>query len=142
MADFYQAYQEVLETQEEKLRLELEEEKRIALSRLATERIEHERNVKERMEKIELEQLMLTCNKEILESEKKIVDENRKALKIEANTFATTSKQKNDYKLLEEINNIMQQPSQGNLHKVQLMVSGNFNCCFLYLLYLISRARK
>lgn len=119
MADFYQAYQEVLETQEEKLRLELEEEKRMALSHIENNRMEHERNVKERMDKIELEQLMLNCNKEILESEKKIIDEKKKNLN---SMLLIKPTQMNQSKLFDEINNIMQQPSQGSLHKVQLMV--------------------
>ncbi|XP_065356231.1 kinesin-like protein KIF14 [Calliphora vicina] len=119
LADFYQAYQEVLETQEEKLRLELEEEKRMALSHIETNRMEHERNVKERMDKIELEQLMLNCNKEILESEKKIIDERKKDLN---SMLLIKPTQMNQSKLFDEINNIMQQPSQGSLHKVQLMV--------------------
>lgn len=124
LADFYQAYQEILEKQEEKLRLELEEEKRIALSRIETDRIEHERDVKERMDKIELEQLMLKCNKEILESEKQIIDEKRKNLNLALN------KKENNHesRLLDEINSIMKQPTKGSLHKVQLMV------CFLLLI--------
>ncbi|XP_046802569.1 kinesin-like protein KIF14 [Lucilia cuprina] len=123
MADFYQAYQEVLETQEEKLRLELEEEKRIALSDIETNRIEHERDVKERMDKIELEQLMLKCNKEILESEKKIIDEKKNNIKtMESDILLINPAKMNESKLFDEINNIMQQPSQGSLHKVQLMV--------------------
>lgn len=123
MADFYQAYQEVLETQEHKLRSEIEEEKRIALSRIENERIEQERSVQERMDKMELEQLMLKCNKEILESEKKIIEEKSKNFNTtESKAITCEFVSSNKSKFEEEINNIMQQPSAGSLHKIQLKV--------------------
>ena len=123
LVDFHQAYEEVLETQEEKLRLELEEEKRIVLSRIEVDRIENEKSLRARMEEVEWEKLMIKCNKEILESERKVIDEKTKQLNtIESENLLIHSFQLNKSKLLDEINNIMQKPSQGNLHKVQLMV--------------------
>ncbi|KAM7353701.1 kinesin family member nebbish [Cochliomyia hominivorax] len=119
LADFYQASQEILQIQEAKLRNELEEEKRIALSRIETDRVKQERKVKERMDEIELEQLMLKCNKEILESEKSIIDEKIKSLNnVEINSNISA----NESKWLNQISSIMQEPSEESLHKVQLMV--------------------
>lgn len=125
MADFFQAYQEVLETQEYKLRHEFEEEKRIALYRIENERIQHERSVQERMDKMELERLMLKCSKEILESEKKIIEEKSKtfnATEAIADKFIFSNKTKFE----EEINKIMHQPSEGSLHKIQLKVGHSY----------------
>lgn len=101
---------------------------------MEADRIEHERNVKERMEKIDLEQLMLKCNKEILESERKIVDENRKTLNsMESSKDTVKSAYINESRLFDEINYIMQQPSQESLHKVQLMVNCSNACFFNFL---------
>lgn len=115
------AHEEILHKQEEKLRNELEEEKRAALSRIEFERAENERNFNERMQKLELEQLKYKCNREILETERKAFQE-----EAQNNTDKTpvitpyTPTFKSNF--LDDINNIMQNPSDKSLHKTQLMV--------------------
>ncbi|XP_055858404.1 kinesin-like protein KIF14 [Episyrphus balteatus] len=114
VVDFQLAHQEILQKQEQQLRRELDEEKRAALSQIELERVANERNYKERMEMLELEQFKFKCNKELLETEKK-------ALKEEADDqFVYTPSYKST--LLDDINRIMQNPSEESLHKTQLMV--------------------
>ncbi|XP_049317707.1 kinesin-like protein KIF14 [Bactrocera dorsalis] len=121
VVDFQMAHEEILLKQEEKLRNELEEEKRAALSRIEFERAENERNFNERMQKLELEQLKYKCNREILETE-------RKAFQVEAQNNTDKTPVITPYtptfksNLLDDINNIMQNPSDKSLHKTQLMV--------------------
>ncbi|XP_011194123.1 kinesin-like protein KIF14 [Zeugodacus cucurbitae] len=121
VVDFQMAHEEILHKQEEKLRRELEEEKRAALSRIEFERAENERNFNERMQKLELEQLKYKCNREILETE-------RKAFQEEAQNNTNQTPVITPYtptfksNLLDDINNIMQNPSDKSLHKTQLMV--------------------
>ncbi|XP_017494367.1 PREDICTED: kinesin-like protein KIF14 isoform X2 [Rhagoletis zephyria] len=121
VVDFQMAHEEILYKQEEKLRCELEEEKRAALSRIELERAENERNFKERMQKLEFEQLTYKCNKEILETERKAFHEEAEISKdknaIDA-SYTPTFKSN----LLDDINNIMQHPSEKSLHNTQLMV--------------------
>ncbi|XP_004521462.1 kinesin-like protein KIF14 isoform X2 [Ceratitis capitata] len=115
------AHQEILHKQEEKLRRELEEEKRIALSRIELERAENERDFNERMQKLELEQLKYKCNREILETERIAFQKEAQIRKdkTDVDSIYTPTFKSN---LLNDINNIMQNPSEKSLHKTQLMV--------------------
>ncbi|XP_054742145.1 kinesin-like protein KIF14 [Anastrepha obliqua] len=121
VVDFQMAHDEILHKQEEKLRRELEEEKRAALLRIEVERAENERNFNERMQKLELEQLTYKCNKEILETERKAFQEEAQnnANKTTTEALYTPTFKSN---LLDDINNIMQNPSEKGLHKTQLLV--------------------
>lgn len=118
VVDFQMAHEEILHKQEEKLRCELEEEKRAALLRIEFERAENERNFNERMQKLELEQLKHKCNREILETERKAFQAETQSNTDKTPIITPTFKSN----LLNDINNIMQNPSDKNLHKTQLMV--------------------
>ncbi|XP_055916021.1 kinesin-like protein KIF14 [Eupeodes corollae] len=114
VVDFQLAHQEILHKQEQQLRRELDEEKRVALSQIEMERAANERNYKERMEMLELEQFKFKCNKELLETEKKALKEETEDQFVYTPSYKST--------LLDDINRIMQHPSEESLHKTQLMV--------------------
>lgn len=117
IVDFQSAHHEILQKQEQKLRQELDEEKRLAFSQLEIERTENERNFKEKMDMLELEELKFKCNKEILETEQKVFEEKTTLTNTQV-MFTPIQKST----LLEDINRIMQEPSEESLHKTQLMV--------------------
>lgn len=116
--DFQLAHQEILQKQEEQLRKQLDQEKRAALNQIEMERVKNERNFKENMEILEMEKFKYKCNKEIFESEKKVLEENDK--KYEYTPHKST--------ILDDLKRIMTQVSEESLHKVQLMV----NCLHLH----------
>uniref|UniRef100_A0A1A9WEY2 Kinesin motor domain-containing protein n=1 Tax=Glossina brevipalpis TaxID=37001 RepID=A0A1A9WEY2_9MUSC len=123
--DYHLAYKEVLEKQEEKLRLQLEDEKQMAIQNMEKERSENERNYKELIEKLELERILLKCHEEILESERKT--NINQSIQNDGGTpnEVMSSPTSNNQRFLDEINDIMQKPSRQNLHKVQLLVRIN-----------------
>lgn len=125
MFDFRYAYQEILEKREEKIRLELENEKFQAINKIEVDRCEHERKMKERLDQMDLKQLVLKCDEEIIDSERKL---NAQHLKQETALGKSPLKvvQMRKSNLLDEINNIMQTPSKGIQHKIQLLVSKFF----------------
>uniref|UniRef100_A0A1B0FRJ8 Kinesin-like protein n=1 Tax=Glossina morsitans morsitans TaxID=37546 RepID=A0A1B0FRJ8_GLOMM len=117
VVDYHLAYKEILEKQEEKLRLQLQEEKQMAIQNMEKERSENERNYKELVQKLELEKIMLKCNEEILESER------RSNITLSNGTLNDVMpSNSNNQQFLDEINDIMQKPSRESLHKVQLLV--------------------
>ncbi|XP_073824696.1 kinesin family member nebbish isoform X1 [Musca autumnalis] len=126
--DFRYAYQEILEKREEKIRLELENEKSLALNKMEADRCEHERKVKEHLDQIELKQLVLKCDEEILDSERKLNADNIKQATITSESpLKLVHRTKST--LLDEINNIMQTPSKGIQRKIQLLVEeANAHC--------------
>lgn len=114
VVDFQLAHQEILQKQEQQLRRELDEEKRAALSQIELERAANEQNYKERMEMLELEQFKFKCYKELLETEKQALNEKSEEHFVYTPSYKST--------LLDDINRIMQNPSEESLHKTQLMV--------------------
>lgn len=119
--DFRYALQEILEKREEKIRSELENEKRQALSKMETDRYEHEKNVKECLEQMDIKQLVLKCDEEILDSERKMICGKSKQSPFSENSpMEIVHLTKSN--LIEEINNIMQTPSKGSVHRIEFLV--------------------
>uniref|UniRef100_A0A1B0C2G2 Kinesin motor domain-containing protein n=1 Tax=Glossina palpalis gambiensis TaxID=67801 RepID=A0A1B0C2G2_9MUSC len=118
--DYHLAYKEILEKQEEKLRLQLQEEKQMAIQNMEKERSENERNYIELVQKLELEKIMLKCNEEILESERGT--NMTQTIRNDSMLNNVMTSNSNNQQFLNEINDIMQKPSRESLHKVQLLV--------------------
>ncbi|XP_013119308.2 kinesin-like protein KIF14 [Stomoxys calcitrans] len=127
--DFRYACHEMLEKREEKIRLELENEKRLALSKIEADRYEYERSIKECREQIDLKKLVLKCDEEILDSERKINAEKAKKLSFADITPLKATSNMDNSNLLNEINSIMKTPSKVSRHKIQKMVhEANEHC--------------
>ncbi|XP_017115708.1 kinesin-like protein KIF14 [Drosophila elegans] len=119
--DFQLAHQEILQKQEQQLRLELEAEKRAALTRIEQERAQHARDFEERLQCLELEQFKYKCNSEMLETERQALAQQQEHTPLrQADAAASTPAQKST--ILEDIQRIMLNPSEESLHKTQLMV--------------------
>uniref|UniRef100_A0A1A9ZR41 Kinesin-like protein n=1 Tax=Glossina pallidipes TaxID=7398 RepID=A0A1A9ZR41_GLOPL len=120
VVDYRLACKGILEKQEEKLRLQLQEEKQMAIENMEKQRSENERNYKELVQKLELEKIMLKCNEQILESER------RSNITLTIRNDGTLNdvmlSHSNNQQFLDKINDIMQKPSRESLHKVQLLV--------------------
>lgn len=81
--------------------------------------MENERNFKDRMEMLELEQIKFKCNKELLETEKKVLEQNKTSQNNTETPYTPSYKST----LIDDINQIMQHPSEESLHKAQMMVN-------------------
>uniref|UniRef100_A0A6P4ERL0 Kinesin-like protein KIF14 n=1 Tax=Drosophila rhopaloa TaxID=1041015 RepID=A0A6P4ERL0_DRORH len=120
--DFQLAHQEILQKQEQQLRLELEAEKRAALTRIEQERAQHARDFEERLQCLELEQFKYKCNSEMLETERQALAlaQQQEHTPLRQEDAESTPAQKST--ILEDIQRIMLNPSEESLHKTQLMV--------------------
>lgn len=98
------------------MREQLDAEKEAALCRIEEERAANERVYAEKMANLELEKFRYICSKEMLETEKKAMQDNQA---IEPKFEYHPPHQS---KLLDEIKRIMQHPSDECLHQTQLMV--------------------
>ncbi|XP_075161765.1 kinesin family member nebbish [Haematobia irritans] len=126
--DFRYACHEMLEKREEKIRLELENEKRKAISKMEADRYERERSIKESMEQLDLKKLVLKCDEEILDSERKINAEKSKKMSL-PDQSSLKIHQLGKSNLLDEIKNIIQTPSKGSQYKIRQMVKeANEHC--------------
>lgn len=109
------AHQEILRQQENRLREQLDIEKAAALTLIEEERAANERKYKRKMATLEMEKFRYKCSKEILDTEKKALEQQMKP----EPAFEYRPYQSN---LLEEIQRIMQHPSDECLHQTQLKV--------------------
>lgn len=109
------AHQEILRQQENRLREQLDIEKAAALTQIEEERAANERKYTQKMATLEMEKFQYKCSKEILDTEKKALEQQMKA----EPAFEYRPYQSN---LLEEIRRIMQHPSDECLHQTQLKV--------------------
>lgn len=103
--------------QELRLRDQLDAEKNAAMRLIEDERAANERRYTEKMANLELEQFRYKCSKEMLETEKRVLEE-QKQLKPEPR-FEHKPYESN---LLDEIKRIMAHPSEESLHEIQLKV--------------------
>lgn len=115
--DFQLAHQEVLRQQELRLRDQLNAEKNAAMSLIEDERAANERQYTEKMANLELEQFRYKCSKEMLETEKRVLEE-QQLQKVEPRFEYKPY----ESKLLDEIKRIMAHPSEESLHQIQLKV--------------------
>lgn len=109
------AHQEILRQQENRLREQLDIEKAAALTKIEEERAAYERKYTRKMATLEMEKFRYKCSKEILDTEKKALEQQMKS----EPAFEYRPYQSN---LLEEIKRIMQHPSDECLHQTQLKV--------------------
>ncbi|XP_017854582.1 kinesin-like protein KIF14 [Drosophila busckii] len=126
LVDFQLAHQEILQKQEQKLRSELEDEKRAALSLIEQQRVQHARDFEERLQCLELEQFKFKCNSEMLETERQAL-----AQQQQPQQTSNVSTPAHKSTLLEDIQRIMLNPSEESLHKTQLMVKEATQRCRL-----------
>ncbi|KAL1398406.1 hypothetical protein pipiens_008999 [Culex pipiens pipiens] len=128
MVDFQTAHQEILREQEHRLRRELDAEKRAAISQIEAERLAYERQYEERLATLELEKFKYKCHKELLETEKEaMLREQEKRHQQQQNSSdgeADSSFEFTPFKsnLIEEIQKMMERPSDESLHQIQLGV--------------------
>lgn len=113
--DYQLAHQEILRQQEIRLREQLDIEKAAALTQIEEERAANERKYTQKMATLEMEKFRYKCSKEILDTEKKALEQQMKP----EPAFEYRPYQSN---LLEEIKRIMQHPSDECLHQTQLKV--------------------
>lgn len=107
----------MLRQQELRLRDQLDAEKTAALRQIEEERAVNERQYTEKMATLELEQFRYKCSKEMLETEKRVLEEqqqNKVEPRFEYKPYES--------KLLDEIKRIMAHPSEESLHQTQLKV--------------------
>lgn len=110
------AHQEILKQQEYRLRKELDVEKEAALQRIESEHAASERKFSEKLATLEMENFRYKCSKEMLETEKSVLERQYVEPKFEYHPPEPS-------KLVDEIKRIMQHPSDESLHQTQLMVS-------------------
>lgn len=115
------AYDEILEKQEKRLREEFENEKLNTLQELEAKRIDNEGKLKTEIELLKVQQMILQCNNEMLESERENLILNQASTE-ELNVCVPTT-ESNEKEFFDRLNAIMTKPSKKLLHKVNLMVS-------------------
>lgn len=107
----------MLRQQELRLRDQLDAEKNAAMRLIEDERAANERQYTEKMANLELEQFRYKCSKEMLETEKRVLEEQQQH-KVEPRFEYKPY----ESKLLDEIKRIMAHPSEESLHQIQLKV--------------------
>lgn len=108
----------MLRQQELRLRDQLDAEKNAAMRLIEDERAANERQYTEKMANLELEQFRYKCSKEMLETEKRVLEEEQQQQKVEPRFEYKPY----ESKLLDEIKRIMAHPSEESLHQIQLKV--------------------
>lgn len=103
--------------QELRLRDQLDAEKNAAMRQIEDERAANERQYTEKMANLELEQFRYKCSKEMLETEKRVLEEQQ-----QHKTEPRFEYKPYESNLLEEIKRIMAHPSEESLHQTQLKV--------------------
>ncbi|XP_061516333.1 kinesin-like protein KIF14 [Anopheles gambiae] len=132
MVDFQLAHQEILQEQENRLRRELDVEKKAAIARIEAERMAHEQEYEERLASLELEKFKYKCHKELLETEKEALLQSaskqnhkcdgRKARPSDVRDSLDLTPSAAESNLAEEIRRIMEHTSEESLAHIQMMV--------------------
>uniref|UniRef100_A0A182P4V1 Kinesin motor domain-containing protein n=1 Tax=Anopheles epiroticus TaxID=199890 RepID=A0A182P4V1_9DIPT len=132
MVDFQLAHQEILQEQENRLRRELDVEKKAAIARIEAERMAHEQEYEERLASLELEKFKYKCRKELLETEQEALQQSASKRDKTDSTKATRPSDVRDSidctptvaesNLAEEIRRIMEHTSEESLAQIQMLV--------------------
>uniref|UniRef100_A0A182TD46 Kinesin motor domain-containing protein n=1 Tax=Anopheles melas TaxID=34690 RepID=A0A182TD46_9DIPT len=132
MVDFQLAHQEILQEQENRLRRELDVEKKAAIARIEAERMAHEQEYEERLASLELEKFKYKCHKELLETEKEALLQSaskqnskcdgRKARPSDVRDSLDLTPSAAESNLADEIRRIMEHTSEESLAHIQMMV--------------------
>uniref|UniRef100_A0A182VGP3 Kinesin motor domain-containing protein n=2 Tax=Anopheles merus TaxID=30066 RepID=A0A182VGP3_ANOME len=132
MVDFQLAHQEILQEQENRLRRELDVEKKAAIARIEAERMAHEQEYEERLASLELEKFKYKCHKELLETEKEALLQSaskqnnkcdgRKPRPSDVRDSLDLTPSAAESNLAEEIRRIMEHTSEESLAHIQMMV--------------------